>query len=341
MTKVTVHQLAREAGVSIATVDRVLNGRAGVRPATIERVEAAVHRLDFHRDLGAANLAKKRTYPIRFILPDGPGTFMRGLEAEVRTLAAHPGANRVRADVKLVPAFDGTKLAAALAEVDPAETIGVVVVATDAPLVRVAINDLTDRGVHVVTLVSDVPTARRIHYSGIDNTAAGRTAGTLMSRFVHRPGKIAIVAGSMLLRDHVERRMGFEQVIRGSSSDLQVLPPIEGRDEAASVDAGLTRLLSEHPDIVGLYSLGGGTRGVVAALERAGLAGNVVAIAHELTPVSRRALLSGTLDALISQDAGHEVRSAIRVIQAQVDGQPLLPGQDRIRIDVFFRDNLP
>lgn len=341
MGRVTIHELAREAGVSLATIDRVLNGRAGVRPATAERVEAAIQKLDYRRDIAAATMARKLTYTITFVLPDGPSTFMRGLEDEVRSIAQHPGTSRLAIDIKIVPAFDGDALARTLSDIGPADAMGVVVVATDAPLVRAAMNDLADRGVYVVTLVSDVPTARRIHYAGIDNSAAGRTAGTLLGRFLRKPGKIAVVAGSMLLRDHVERRMGFEQVIRSTFPDLTILPPIEGRDEATTVEDALLKLLSEEPDIVGVYSLGGGTRGVVTALERSGKAQETVAIAHELSAFSRRALMSGSLDALISQDAGHEVRSAIRVVQAKVDGQPLVPGQDQIRIDVYFRDNLP
>lgn len=341
MRRVTIHQLAKEAGVSLATVDRVLNGRAGVRPTTVQRVETAIDKLDYRRDLAATNLARKRTYPITFVLPDGPGTFMRGVEAEVRSIARHTDSSRVNLDVRIVPAFDGARLAEALAEIDPAETMGVVVVATDAPLVRAAINDLADRGVHVVTLVSDVPTSRRLHYAGIDNTAAGRTAGALLGRFINKPGKVAIVAGSLLLRDHVERRMGFEQVLRTSFLDLDILSPIEGRDQAGPTARALSDLLGKHDDIVGVYSLGAGTRGVIEALDQSGRAAEIVTIAHELTPATRKALMSGTIDALINQDAGHEVRSAIRVIQAKADDRPLMPGQERIRIDVYFRENLP
>jgi LacI family transcriptional regulator len=35
------------------------------------------------------------------------------------------------------------------------------------------------------------------------------------------------------------------------------------------------------------------------------------------------------------------VRSAVRVLKAQADGLPIIPGQERIRIDIFMRDNLP
>ena len=80
----TVHDIAAEAGVSLATVDRVLNARPGVRQKTVDKVEAAVERLGYERDVTAANLAKKRIYPLVFILPEGPNSFMRGLEAEIR-----------------------------------------------------------------------------------------------------------------------------------------------------------------------------------------------------------------------------------------------------------------
>ena len=69
---------------------------------------------------------------------------------------------------------------AALDDVDHRHTVGVAVVATEAPIVERAINRLTERDVAVATLVSDVPASRRMHYVGIDNRAAGRTAASLL-----------------------------------------------------------------------------------------------------------------------------------------------------------------
>ena len=80
----TVHDIAEAAGVSLATVDRVLNRRPGVRSATVARVEDAVARLGYQRDVAAANLARRRTYPLVFVLPEGPNAFMRALEDAVR-----------------------------------------------------------------------------------------------------------------------------------------------------------------------------------------------------------------------------------------------------------------
>ena len=93
---------------------------------------------------------------------------------------------------------------------------GVATIALDHPRVRAAIDDLAARGVAVVTLVSDAPSSRRLHYVGIDNPAAGRTAATLMGRFLRgRKGAVGVIAGSLALRDHAERQFGFHQILSG------------------------------------------------------------------------------------------------------------------------------
>jgi LacI family transcriptional regulator len=187
-----------------------------------------------------------------------------------------------------------------------------------------------------------VPGARRLHHIGIDNAAAGRTAASLIGRFAgERVGAVGVVAGSLALRDHAERRFGFEQVLRQEYPHLAVLPIRESRDDGGRCRAIVAELLAERPDLVGLYNAGAGNRGALAALEDAGRQRDVVFIAHELTPFTRQALVRGTIDALINQDPGHEVRSAVRVLTAHADGTTLVAGQERIRIDVFLRDNLP
>lgn len=342
MGRATVHDLARAAGVSLATVDRVLNRRGGVRAATIEKVEQAIQRLDYRRDAAAAMLAKQHEYRLAFVIPTGVNTFLAALAGEIRRLADSARAERVFVSIVEVPPFDDAALAEALKQLETQSLTGAAVVATDNATVREAIDRLAARGVSVVTLVSDVPSSKRAHYIGIDNSAAGRTAASLMGRFLRgKKGSVAIVAGSLLLRDHAERRFGFEQVLRTEFPDLAPLPVVEGFDNAAVAEEALGAVLDAHRDVVGVYSLGAGNRGVLAALRKRGLAGKVCVVAHELTPYSREALSDGSFTAILNQDPGHEARSAIRVLRALADGASIDPGQERIRIDIYLRDNLP
>ena len=75
----TVNDIAREAGVSLATVDRVLNDRPGVRAKTVEAVQEAIRRIGYVRDVAAANLARQRDYRLAFVLPDTDSQFIRTL----------------------------------------------------------------------------------------------------------------------------------------------------------------------------------------------------------------------------------------------------------------------
>ncbi|CAH1673276.1 LacI family DNA-binding transcriptional regulator [Chelatococcus asaccharovorans] len=341
VARVTLQDVAEEAGVSLATVDRVLNGRPGVRDRTVERVQSAIDRLGYRPDPLATRLARNETFRFCFIMPAGTNSFMRLLEEQIAATADWLAWQRAFIDVRRVDVFDPETLAQALEGLDTRYR-GVAVVALDHPRVRGAIDDLVGRGVAVVTLVSDAPTSRRLRYVGIDNTAAGRTAGALMGRFASgRQGTIGVVAGSLALRDHAERLLGFFQVITGEFEGLRVLAAEEGRDDIALTQKVVEDIIERNPDLVGIYNAGAGLQGLATAARAAGRDQELIIIGHELTGHSRRLLLHGVIDAIINQDPGHEARSAARVLLAHCSGEPIVAEQERIRIDIFLRDNLP
>lgn len=339
--RATLEDVAREAGVSLATADRVVNQRNGVRGRTIARVELAIAKLGYRANAAAMRLARNESYRFAFILPSNANSFMSNLSAQVERTSDWLASQNAFVDVMHVDVFDPNALAAALEQLSPAYR-GVAVVALDHTRVRAAIDDLVSRGVHVVTLVSDAPSSRRAHYVGVDNPAVGRTAASLMGRFLgSRKGKIGVIVGTMSLRDHAERHFGFHQVLSGEYPNLTVLPAREGRDNSKQNRALAAALLSEHPDLIGLYNVGAGNEGIATVLEASDRARDIVWVAHEVTADTRRFLLSGLVDAIINQDPGHEARSAARLLLAHCLGEPIIPDQERIRIEIFLRDNLP
>ena len=99
--RVTVHDLARAAGVSLATVDRVLNGRPGVRKGTIEKVEAAIAEIGFRRDLTASMLARARDIVLKIIVPEGTNQFFGKLADAVGSVGTQMRAERLRLSIPL------------------------------------------------------------------------------------------------------------------------------------------------------------------------------------------------------------------------------------------------
>ena len=340
--KPTVNDIARVAGVSLATVDRVLNARPGVRSVTIEKVNRAIAELGYVRDTAAANLARQKTYRFVFVLPDWKGQFLASLEQGIAEIIMNAPQNRTEVRTIRVPNHDHTQLVATLGDLDPAEVDGLAIMAKETPLVRDAIADLRKRGIPVVSLVSDQPNSDRDHFVGIDNIAAGRTAGTLLGRFTGgKQGKVVVVITNKQSRDMIERRHGFDQVVGEEFPHLEPLPSVEGQEDPAHTERVTLRALQQNPDAIGVYSVGASVQGVARAIAAAKLAHRPVLIDHELTENSARLLQNGVIDAVITQNTGHLARSALRVLRAKCDNTPVIKSQENIRIEIVIRENLP
>lgn len=341
-SKPTVNDIARVAGVSLATVDRVLNARPGVREVTIERVHNAIQELDYVRDAAAANLARGRTFDFLFVLPASDNEFVASLERQIDEYSKSLAADRTTLSILKVEAFDPKAMTRIINDVDPEIVDGIVIFGPETPSVRDAIDQIRNRDVLVVTLVSDLPSSARDAFVGIDNIAAGRTAGQLMGRFVQgNAGKILVITGSMLARDHLERRLGFDDVMTKDFPNFDVLASLEGRDDPDLLEKLLPPTFEANPDVSGVYSSAAGNAGLIRFLRKREFSQDIVVVAHELTPLSREALELGIFDAIISQDTGHLVRSAVRILRARSDNSPINPAQEQIRIDVYLKENMP
>ena len=338
--RATVHDVARAAGVSLATVDRVLNGRPGVRAVTAEKVEQAIASLGFSRDLNASLMARSRDLSVIFFIPDGSNEFMDSLAEAVRRRSPLALADRMHLDMRRVRALDADALASGLDALDPRQCDCAVVVSGDEPQVHAAIEAAHRRGIAVMTLVSDLPQSARRNFIGIDNVATGRTAASLMGRFLPQGGKVAVVAGSLHLRDHAERLEGFRSALAAEFPGIAVIGPAEGHDEGTETAEIVARLLADHANLAGLYNLGAGNSGLVSAIEASGRRGTLRVIAHELTAPTRAGLRSGAIDVVLDQNPDGEIREAIAAARALALDATRMPETGPIEIGIFLRDNL-
>lgn len=341
MGRPTVTDIAREAGVSLATVDRVLNARPGVRAKTIAAVNDAVARLGYVRDIAAANLARGRSTRVAVLLPDTESQFVQALESALIDAAALATSARLRVDLLRYPAADMHSLAANLANLAADGVSGVALMAPETPVVRDALRSLQTAGVPVVAMVSDLPNCGAAHYVGIDSHTAGRTAGVLMGRFLGgRTPRVMVIAQSMLLRDSIERRRGFDAVMLRDFPGIEVGQTLETHGAPETLRQVMRESLESSGPVGGIYLLGSGHRALAQVLSELGLLGRVVTIGHELTPHTITALQAGWMDAVIAQNVGHIARSTLRVLQAKADQQPINESQERLRLEIILRENL-
>ncbi|MFN0190961.1 MAG: LacI family DNA-binding transcriptional regulator [Aestuariivirga sp.] len=341
MARPTVHDIAREAGVSLATVDRVLNGRPRVRESSVRLVQDAVEKLGYVRDVSAANLAKRKEYRFVFIIPDSKSQFVDTIRNALAEVEQATSPERITIETLLAPVDDPNATARILTGLDPERVGGVAIMCPESPQVRDAVRRLKQAGLAVVALVSDLPSSVRDHFVGVDNVSAGRTAGALMGRFLGgKTGKVLVVSGSLSSRDSIERRFGFDSILAGGFPTLDVLPTIESRNDNHRLISIIKQVMASHRDIIGIYALGSGNAAILDALRATGRLKNCTLIMHELTPTTRAALAADEVDAVIMQNVGHLVRSSIRVLRAYSDKSALVDSQEKIRIEIVMKENL-
>jgi LacI family transcriptional regulator len=338
---VRIADIAREAGVGTATVDRVLNGRSGVGASTAQRVVDVARRLKYTGVGLESEAARPATLSFDFLLPSGPHSFFRLVEEAIGSVREHqPGftASAVRHEIER---FNPGALAEALLRIGP-HSKGVALVALEHPQVREAVNAVSASGVPVVTMISDLSNSSRLGYVGIDNRAAGRTAGHLLGRFMGSgPGEVAMIAGSLSYRGHEEREMGFRAILREEFQSLDVVGLREGHDDDRESYLATGDLLREHPGLRGVYNIGAAASGIAAAIEEAGRAGDITFVCHELNAETRRFLVGGVVDAIIHQDPRHEVAMSLRMLaNFQRGADPLLDVRP-LHIEIYIRENLP
>lgn len=337
----TTKDLARAAGVSLATVDRVLNERAGVTTETVRRVNEAIEKLGFVRNASAAILARRRPYRFLFLLPRSGDQFLSEVMARIDEANDAFAAEMVVAEVAQIDELDPHGTAKFLSELDSSDVVGVAIMAPESPPVRDAMLRLRERGIHALAFITGQPGTTPGDLIGIDNRAAGATAGRLMGRFAGaRKGGILVVAETMQARDSIERRQGFDAVITGDFPDLVALPSLETYGDPDRARRIISNAVQNRADLVGIYVLGSEARLPLRAAKEVGGQFRPIVVVHERTPFTEDGLRSGEIDAVIAQNPGHLVRSAIRTLRAKAEQRALLASQEKIRIEIILRENL-
>lgn len=333
----TLTDVAREAGVSAATVDRVLNNRPGVRERTRELVLDVARRLGYVA-IDPGQSSSPGTIRLDFVLPVGTNSFIRALHSHLRQQAD----TRPELDVHIhgIEGFNPDRLAATLHDLS-GQTLGVGLIALDHPTVREAIRALSHDDIKVVTLATDVLHVPRIAYVGIDNRQAGRLAGYLIGRLLGReaPLKVAMFAGSLSYRGHQEREMGFRHILAEEFPNLSIVELREMLDDRERAYDEASALLDRHKDLAGIYNIGAGNQGIARALRERGLGKAVILVGHELTEDTKGLLLEGTMDAVIDQNPRVEAREALNLLTSAIRGATYESHPPRLHL--ILKENIP
>ncbi|MEV0929742.1 LacI family DNA-binding transcriptional regulator [Streptomyces phaeochromogenes] len=263
----TIHDVAREAGVSRGTVSRVLNGGHYVSPTAQEAVNAAIRRTGYVVNRHARSLITGRSDSIGFLLTEPQERFFEDpnfnvlLRGCTQALAAH--------DIPLLLMLAGTEdeRRRITRYITAGHVDGVLLVSSHSgdPVAE----QLREAGVPLVMCGKPIGVGSKVSYVAADDRDGARDMVRHLVSLGRR--RIGVVTGPLDTPGGVERLAGYREVLSESDIAFDERLVVSGDYSRASGEAGAERLLAQCPDVDAVFVASDlMAQGVLTSLERAG-----------------------------------------------------------------------
>ncbi len=327
MNRPTIADLAKAAGVSLSTVNRILGGSTSVRTATIQRVRNAADEIGFY-GLGVIDARRKESIPhyrFAYLLQQSTRELYQLIAEKIREAAGQRRDEHIEPVIEFVDKLEPENIAARLIALGD-HCDAVAVIAADHPLVGQGIQALRAKGKPVVAYITDQSAPGRAGYVGTDNWKLGRTAAWFIANTTHGPGRVAVFIGNHRYQCQDISDASFRSYIRENAGQLTVddsRPTHEDPQEAYRI---VSSLLTELDDLVGIFIIGGGISGVLQALREAPeeKRRTVRLICRDIGPETRKGLAQGLITAALchplEQTSGQLVQTMLDALQQKGNG---------------------
>ncbi len=300
MKRPTIRDLAEAAGLSVATVNRVLAGAANVRQPTRERVEDAAVRIGFY-GLGAIRSRMAAARPklrLGILLLQPHRAFYQSLAHHLREAAARS------TDAEIDLRIDFLEDLSPQTTADRARTLAstsdaIAVTSAVHPDVTRALEEIRAAGTPVFAFITPLTASGEVPYVGLDNWKVGRTCAWAIDRLCRPGGRVAVLMGNPRFRSQEANEAGFRSYFREHGAPVRLMEP-QLTFESAAVAQEIVEAALADPGLTGVYVAGGGVTGAIAAIRQHPRQGEVVLIGYQLMDATRAALLDRAMTLVIA-----------------------------------------
>jgi ribose transport system substrate-binding protein len=204
------------------------------------------------------------------------------------------------------------------------------------------IDQAAEAGIPVATFNSETAVENaRLFFVGADLYLQGQTAGQAMADAIGGEGKVGIITGFFAVEAHELRRQGFVDYLAENYPDIEIVGEVENQDKGDIAFTQAQDFMTANPDLAGIYVTAGGPFGAAAAVEDAGMAGEVKVVSFDFVDETMEFVQKGVISATIGQNPyaqGHD--PAVRLFNYLVGGVVPECGRMVTEAAVVNQDNI-
>ena len=308
-----LQDIADKAGVSPKTVEKVLNDKGSVKDATRKKVLAVAKELSYEPETASVSLGEKKKGPkLGFVSFSEEDQRHKDLKAGMYERMEDDG-YAAELIIRETPMYADAQLAA-IDEVVKEGAKGLLLTPYDDPRIVERINELTHKGIPVVTVCSDIENTKRLAYVGSNNMRLGHTVGALLGLVSGGNAEVGIITGSRDVLGQEQRIAGFLDKIQKEYPGISVETIAECKNEDYKCYDTLQRIAFEFPTITSFVFMAGGVGGGCKALYQMTARPNYHIITIDEIAATVEYMNKGIITAAICQEPRRQGAIALTII---------------------------
>ncbi len=342
--KIRIKDIARLAGVSAGTVDRVLHNRGNVSPKARQAVEAVLKEEDYKPNIHVSALSLKRTYKIVITTPNiSPGEYWESIHHGIRHAKEAYANLKLTIEVLTYNQYDIFSCMKVFRQIAEMEMDALIIGPTFHNETNALCEKMDERNIPYIFVDSNNEGACPLAFFSSDHYMCGTLMAKLITALIPANSKIGILqavrVGNQSANSTILRKRGFMDYISKQERAYQVLRIPFSVEESENNETYLSRFFTDYHDIPGVVVMNSRGNYVASYLDNNHIH-DVKMVCLDLTAPNVEALKKGQIDFLIGQEPEYQGFRAMKTMLEYLIFKKPVNRENYVQLDILTLENI-
>lgn len=314
--RVTIKMIAEKSGLSVGTVDRVLNKRDGVSEESKRHILKIADELGYRPNKFASALGRKKELRIAIIYPLKPEDFYNDITLGIELAINELQDFGISVDTFRYSTYSSSHIKECFDNIDVMNYDGFAINPAGGNIISTYIDQIMAKGIPTITFNTDAPNSTRLFFIGSNSFQSGMMAAEMLDLMLLGSGEVLILGNLSKMSPFLERLNGFIEFMQHSSPDIRihVCTNYSSDNAITENEKTLTEFLSVNPNIQGIFCNGySSTVGAINTLHKLNRK-DIKLAGYDVTAITAKAMQDNYCNLLLHQSPFYQGYQAAHLL---------------------------